>query len=133
MHYGIALVDRHGVRPVSALHRDEALGSFRDGLVPSHLGEARGRAPQGTAQPVRVFVDVLEGHRLRADVAVAQGIGFVSANRQHAVAFGFHDQPADGFAQVAGADMGLSHRRLQTAGPWCHGRARHARRRAGAW
>ena len=69
----------------------------------------------GLAQAVRVILDILQGHRLGADMSAAEAVLGVALDRQdlHAALLirgSFNRQAADGLAQVAGTVMlGLAH------------------------
>ena len=123
VHRRVAGVEPHRVAPVLALDSREALGRLGERLVPRDLLPAVGGAPHGAAQAVRVRVDVLERGRLRADVAAAEGVLFVAADRDDAVALDLDLDPAHGFAEVAGAVVGVRHGRhcMRTGHGW-HGR-----------
>jgi len=107
----VPLAERDRVLPVTAPHLAEAPADVGEGLVPAHLHEAVLLAAHRVPEPVRVFVDVLERDRLRAQVAPAQRIVAVAADPQDPAALVLDGEPADGFAQVAGAVVRLAHRR----------------------
>ncbi|MNH37048.1 hypothetical protein D3C79_979010 [compost metagenome] len=69
-------------------------------------------------QPVRVILDILQGHRLGADVAAAEAVLGVTLDRGDArgdigLVGDFQGQAADGFTQMTGTVMqGLVHGHL---------------------
>ena len=69
------------------------------------------RAAQRLLQAIGVVVQVLERGRLRADVALAEGVVVVTADGADALALHLDAEPAHGLAEVAGAevDPGLGH------------------------
>ena len=69
----------------------------RDGFPPAAV------APDGPRQPVGIVVNVDERHRLRADVAAAEGVGRIAADADDLVPARADLEAADGLAQVAGA------------------------------
>src|SRR5262249_29489681 len=93
-------------------------------FLPADLLEAGRGAAQGAAQPVPVLVHVLEGHGLRADVAAAEGILGVAADRADASLGHFDRDAAHRFAQVAGTEMRAQPGRVAHAVPvWWPGSA----------
>ena len=88
---------------------------FVGGAELDHLQLAGVKGFDRLAQAVRVTLDILQGHRLGADMAAAEAVLGVALDRQdlHAALLirgSFNRQAADGLAQVAGTVMlGLAH------------------------
>ena len=91
---------------MARLDGQQAFRGFFEGFVPADRLPAARRAPDGLAEPVRVLVDVLDRHGLRAEVAPAERVGLVAANREDRRAPHPDGDPAQGLAQVAGSIMG---------------------------
>ena len=106
---GVAQVGADGVYPVGVVDLHQSAGSGVQGLFPADFLPlaVRGLLDRG-AQPVRVLVQVLEGHRLGTDMAAAEWIVLVAPDGDDLVAFRFNDDPADGLAQVAGPVVPLT-------------------------
>ncbi|MCY1359028.1 hypothetical protein D9M69_455820 [compost metagenome] len=115
VHTRVALVHGDRVLPVARLDVGKLLGDQGEGLVPADRLPAVADPAHRLAQAVGVALDVLQGHRLRADVAAAEAVLGIALDRQDALAavvqaFGFEGQAADGLAQVARTVMeGLGH------------------------
>ena len=102
----VAVVEGHRVAPVGALHLDQPTRHLVERLVPADLLPAVAAPPDRAPQAVGVVVDVLERHRLRADVAAAEGIVLVAANGEDALAVVLDGDAADGFAEGADPEVG---------------------------
>ena len=70
----IALIDADGVTAVRRLHGLQPRHHLVKRLIPGDGFPANGRAPHRLPQPVGVLVNVLQGHRLRANVPPAKRI-----------------------------------------------------------
>ncbi|MOA32053.1 hypothetical protein D3C78_1532420 [compost metagenome] len=102
MHAGVALVDRHRVLAVARLDIRQALGHQRKGVVPGNGLPFVANTLHGLAQAIRIVLDILQSHRLGADVTAAEGVQRIALDRgdRQALAVGFGDlqgQAADGF------------------------------------
>ena len=123
MHAGIALIDGHGVLPMRGLDRTQALSHQLERLIPTDGLPLLAHAAHGLANTVGIVLDILQGHRLGADMATAEavlGIALDRTNLRAAVSlgFGFDGEPADGFAQMACTVMeGLGHGRASCSDP----------------
>ncbi len=105
MHGRIAEVERDGIVAMLGLDRDDARSDLVDGFIPADALPAAGRALHRVTQAIRVLVDILEAERLGADMAAAEWIVRVAADRQNLVAAQADLDAADRLAQVAGAVM----------------------------
>ena len=103
MHVGIAEVHADRTCAMLALDRCKPLSRKREGLVPADLLPVAAVPPQRHPQPVGVGFQVEDRVALRTDVAAAEGIGIVAANRTQATAIEAELQAADRFAQRASA------------------------------
>ena len=106
VHHRVAEVNRGRAPAVGLLDGGQALGRLGERLVPAHLDPSPRGAPLGTAQAVGVLVEVLEGDRLRAEVAAAERVVLVAADREDVGAVRLDLDAAHGFAEVAGAEVG---------------------------
>ena len=107
MHAWVALIHRHRVLPMPRLDTRKPLGHQGKGFIPANRLPFAAHPPHGLVQAVRVILDVLQGHRLGADVAATETVQRVALDRgdRQATVFGlggFQGEAADGFAQVAG-------------------------------
>ncbi|MNN41757.1 hypothetical protein D3C81_1558960 [compost metagenome] len=111
----IALVDGHRAIAVSRLDLRQALGDQGEGFVPLDRQPFAAGTAHGLAQPVRVVLDVLQGHGLGADVAATEAVLGVALDGEDAAAavflvLGLDGQAADGLAEMACTVMdGLGH------------------------
>jgi len=105
MHVGIALVCRDRVAAMGPDHRRDAFRGKGERLVPADRAPVRPVAPHRRAQPVRVGLDILQRHCLRADMAAAERIGRIALDRDDAIILDLDRQAADRFAQIAGTIM----------------------------
>ncbi|MCY1430970.1 hypothetical protein D9M71_469300 [compost metagenome] len=118
VHAGVALVHRHGVLPMGLLDGPELLRGQREGFVPANRLPAVACPLVRRAQPVRVVLDVLQGHGFGADVAAAEAVQGITLDRIDAwlctrLLSDFNGQATDGFTQVTGTVMqGLVHGHL---------------------
>ncbi|MNP31268.1 hypothetical protein D3C76_1243820 [compost metagenome] len=125
MHARVALIDRHGVLPVLRLNARETFGDQIECGLPLDGPPLIAYPLHGLAQAVRIVLDVLQRHRLGADVPSAEGVQGVALDRRDldVAAFdhaGFDGQATDRFAQMAGTVMeSLGHGQSLS----CHGRA----------
>ena len=76
------------------------------GLVPARLDKLPIALDQWPAQPVRVIVQIFQRRAFRADVAVAEHIGFMAADADDLVIADLEFQSAARFAQRADAVNG---------------------------
>jgi hypothetical protein len=100
----VAEVDRHGVRTVVVDDRPQASGDLGVRVVPGGLDQLAVAADPGSLQPVRVGLELAEQGPLRAQVAAAEHVELVTADRDDAVTLHLEAQPAGGLAQRAGSD-----------------------------
>jgi hypothetical protein len=90
-------------------HRGQALRREREGLVPGDLPPLASVATQRPAQAIGIGFQVEDGVALRADVAAAEGVVGVAADRHHRLALELQLQPADRLAQRTGAEARMAH------------------------
>ena len=109
---GVAQVNADGIDAIALadLHQPARGGIQR--LLPADLLPAAGPARfahslQRAAQAVRILVDILQCHRLGADMAAAQRVLLVPLYGDDLLALGLNHQPADSLAQVAGPVVAL--------------------------
>ena len=84
----VALVDADRVRPYARRTSRSRVADQVERLVPADLAPRVAVARHRPAQPIRIVVQVGERRRLRTDVALAERIVLVAADRRHAVAVG---------------------------------------------
>ena len=60
-------------------------------------------------QAIRVIVQILQRHRLGADVTTAEGVSLVPANRLNVIPAVLYLDTAHGFAQIAGVIVQVLH------------------------
>lgn len=118
VHARVALIHRHGVLSVGLLDSPELLRGQFEGLFPTDRLPAVTDTLVRRPQAVRVILDILQGHRLGADVAAAEAVLGVTLDRGDArgdigLVGDFQGQAADGFTQMTGTVMqGLVHGHL---------------------
>ncbi|MCY1426839.1 hypothetical protein D9M71_426680 [compost metagenome] len=111
----IALVDGDRAVAVSRLDLRQALGDQGEGFIPLDGQPFATGAAHGLANAVWVVLDVLQSHRLGADVAATETVLGVALDGKDAAAavvlvFGLDGQAADGLAEMACTVMdGLGH------------------------
>ena len=104
VHRRVADVDRDRVGAVFALNLEDAACRALDRFVPTALHEvAAGVLDQRLAQAIRIFVQRLERGTLRADVAAAERVVVIAADRSDPPALGLDRQPTHRLAERAGA------------------------------
>ena len=86
-----------------ALCRGQTLAGDRERFVPADRMPFGTDAPQRRAQPIRIGFQIEDRVALRADVAAAERIFGVAANRAERAVFVTQFQAADRFAQRTGA------------------------------
>jgi len=102
VHAGVALIHRHRILPVPGLDTRQPLGDQGKRFVPRDRSPFAARSQHRLVEAVRVILDILQRHRLWADMTTAEGVQRVAldrGNRQAAV-FGlgsFQGQATDGF------------------------------------
>jgi hypothetical protein len=106
---GVADHRGHRVAPVALDQGRQAALDLGEGLVPGRLDEAAVALDARRAQPIRVFVQFLQRHRLGAQVAGAERVALGAADREHLAAVVLDLEAAAGFAQRADAVGGLVH------------------------
>ncbi len=74
MHIRVAHVDAHGVIAMLLLDLRQALCHQCKRLVPADLFPALVNPLHRPAQALRIILDILQGNRLGADVAAAEGV-----------------------------------------------------------
>ena len=99
----VADVGGHRVAPVARQDRGEAAIDLGEGLVPAGLAQLAVAADQGSGEPVRVLVQLLQPVGLGTDEAAAEHVVAVAAHGGHAIAVERDLQPARGFAEGTGA------------------------------
>jgi len=115
MHAGIALIDGHGVLSVARLNSTEAFGDQGERLVPLDRQPLAANPAHGLAQAVGVVLNILQGHRLGANMAATETVLSVALDRANLLTavglqLGFDGQAADGFTEMACTVMeGLGH------------------------
>src|SRR3546814_4013241 len=87
--------------------RSQAMGNLVERFVPAHFHPLVANALLRLTQPIRIFVQILQRHCLRADVAARQGIRIVAADRHDVSVAHAELKAANGLAQIAGAVMSL--------------------------
>jgi hypothetical protein len=83
----------------------EVLRYLVKSFVPSEALPTMGSAADRMSEPVFIAVKVLQGHRLRADVAVAEGVVFVTPDVETLIGLNSDLDAADRFAEIASAVM----------------------------
>ena len=78
---------------VASVGFGQLVGDQLEGRVPLHLVPLPALAAHGPAQAIRVFEDVFQGHRLRADMAARQGIGRIALDLQDLVPRTLNSRP----------------------------------------
>ena len=105
VHGRVALVDGDRLATVRLLDRGQALRRLVERRLPGDLLPVGAAPAQRPAQPIRVLVQVLERHRLGADVAAAERIVVVAPDREDAIALDADGDAAHRLAEVAGAEV----------------------------
>lgn len=72
VHAGVALVHRHGIAPMSLLDRPQSFCGKLESLVPANRLPLVADTSMGLAQAIGVFLDILQGDRLGADMPTAE-------------------------------------------------------------
>ena len=113
-HRARVVVGPHGFGAVAVHRLAQPRGQQVEGLVPADRLPLVADTAHRLAQAVRVVLDVLQGHRFRADMATAEAVLGIALDRQDMAAvvavLGFDGQAADGLTQVTGTVMeGLGH------------------------
>ena len=102
-------IAHHNARRVASVHSHQgrqATLNLGKGFIPGGLHMHAVALDQRRAQPVRVFVQVFQGHALGADVAGAEYIGLMPANAGDLTVAHLDLKPAAGLAQGADAVVG---------------------------
>ena len=110
----VSIVDADRVRTMLPLDRDQAPADLRGGRGPRQLFPACTDAANRTSQAVGVVVDVLVRGPLRADVAAAEGIVPIAADREDLPSGRLDLEPADRVAQIADRVVSLPHARRRS-------------------
>ncbi|MNH25358.1 hypothetical protein D3C79_853470 [compost metagenome] len=102
VHTRVALIDGHGVLPMGLLDGPELLRGQFEGFLPADRLPAVSDALVWRTQAIRIVLDILQGHRLGADMAAAEAVLGVALDRSDARGgIGFvgdlQGQAADGF------------------------------------
>ncbi|EAU66865.1 conserved hypothetical protein [Stigmatella aurantiaca DW4/3-1] len=103
----VAQVRGHRLPAVCPLRLVEPSRHLVQRLLPRDLLPSARGALHRVAQPVRVLVQVLERHRLGADVSPAERILGVPADGGDAASFHFDANPTHGLTKVACAEVSL--------------------------
>ena len=103
----VAGIEADGVAAVRALDAAQVGNHLLERLLPADRLPAIGRAPHRLAQPVGIVVQVLQGHRLGADMAAAERVLPVAADGDDLVAAVVDLDPAHRLAEVARAMVDL--------------------------
>ena len=98
---GIAEVEADRVPAVTLPGVEEPLRHQVECLVPAHLYPLIAHALDGAPQSIRIMGEVLESDTLRAEIALAEGVGCVTANPGHAIGLDRDLEAAGCLAQVA--------------------------------
>ena len=106
VYVGVAEVSANTVAAVLFAYPVQSAGHQVKGFVPLHFLPAVGGAPYRFAQALRVFVEVLEGDGLGADVAMAQRIVLVTLDGGDVAILDLDGHAAHGFTQMAGTVVG---------------------------
>src|SRR5471032_629666 len=79
----------HGVLPVPLLNGCQTFGDEIKRILPLHRLPLTAYPPHGLMQAIRIVLDVLQRHRLGADVAAAEGVQRITLDRGdlHVAAF----------------------------------------------
>ena len=101
VHIRVAEVGANGIASVLLACSVQPAGHQIKGFVPLHFLPAIGGAPYRFAQALRVFVEVLEGDGLGADVAMAQRVVLVALDGGDMAIPDLNGHAAHGFAQMA--------------------------------
>src|SRR5207244_9577775 len=76
-----------------------------EGGVPADFLAVGSPTAKGAPQPVRILVQILQGHCLRADVALAEDVLVVATNGEDPLAVDLNGQAAHCLAQRAGPEV----------------------------
>ncbi|MNJ71191.1 hypothetical protein D3C77_677060 [compost metagenome] len=104
------------------LDRPELTCGQLEGFFPTDCLPTVSHSLMGCTQPVRIVLDVLQGHCLRTDVAAAEAVVMIALYRGDAwggirIVGDFQGQAANGFTQMTGTVMqGLVHGHLLLGG-----------------
>ncbi len=113
---GVAGVDADGLPTVRVDDCAEPTVDLGEGLVPGHRDVSAVRlAQERPGQPVRIVMQVGQGHALRAQVPAAEHVLLVAGHLRDAPVRQLQRQPAGRLAQGADAQMGggVGHGRLR--------------------
>src|SRR5438132_5870656 len=103
MNGGVTKVRCDGSSPVLRLNPFEVLGHFVKSFVPSDALPTMISATDGIFEPVFIIVNVLQGHRLRADVPAAERVILVTADLQTLAGVNGDFDATYRFAEIASA------------------------------
>src|SRR5882672_1412833 len=114
MNGGIAEVRCDGISPILRMNALEVLRYFVKSFVPPEPLPTARTAAHGILEPVFVVVQILQGDGLRADVAAAERVVFVTADVQTLIGLNSDLDAAYRFAEIAvaimkGTIVGVSH------------------------
>src|SRR3989442_12823381 len=101
MNGGIAKVSRDGIPAVLRVNAFEVLHYLVKRFVPSDALPTVSSAADGIFEPIFIIVNVLQSHGLRADVASAEGVIFITADVQTLVGLNRDFDPTHSFAEIA--------------------------------
>src|SRR5690554_559306 len=87
-------------------HLMQSPGDQVEGLVPAYFFPAGGGFSNRPAQPFRVFMQILQRHRLRANMAPAERVVVVAFDSGNLAVLNLDSHATHGFAKVAGAVVG---------------------------
>ena len=107
----VAEVDTDRIATVIVLDSPNPLRGLVEGRIPTDaLPIARRGAPHRVTQSIRVILDVLQRHRLGANVTATEAVLTITADRDDTAILDPDFDAADGLAQVAGPVMAISPR-----------------------
>ena len=107
MHLRVTEVARHRLVAMLPLYGSQLVGCLIQGLIPWHGLPPRRSTPQGLSQSVRIFMDIFECQRFRANMAPTEGVLPIAPNRDHSRPFEVHLDAAHRLTQMATAVMNL--------------------------
>jgi len=105
VHRRVAEVARDRVPAVALLDLVQARRGLVEGGVPRHRHEVRAHAPHRGAQPVGIVVELGQRRRLGADVAAAERVVVVAADRDDPLALDLDRDAAHRLAEMTGPEV----------------------------